>query len=256
MADPAQEDRGDSIAAPERDRPAASWGDHRFRIGLLVFLVFGLAALLSTNAVREALGKALIVVAPLLTGHPLIGPVLFVLMSALSSLLVLFSSAVLVPVAVYAWGNVATILLLWCGWLLGGTVTYVMGRAFRKPLLPTRRFTSVMATYLDRMPAHLGWPLVFLLQMALPSEVPGYLCGFLRVRFRVYITAVALAEIPYAAGTVLLGDSIVRGHPGWLIVLGLAAAALLGGAVLLLRTRLRSETSTLHTSALPVDNIL
>jgi uncharacterized membrane protein YdjX (TVP38/TMEM64 family) len=177
------------------------------------------------------------------------------LLSALSSLLAFFSSAVLVPVAVYAWGNLTTIFLLWCGWLLGGTATYAVGRTFRKPLLPTRRFTSAMATYLDRMPANLSWPLVFLLQLALPSEIPGYLCGFLRVRFRTYVTAVALAEIPYAVGTVLLGESIVHARPGWLIVLGLAAAALLGGAVFLLRTRLRSETSTLRPSVLPVENI-
>lgn len=221
----------------------------------MVLLVFGLAALLSTHAVREAVGKVLIIVAPLLSGHPLIGPVLFVLLSALSSLLVFFSSAVLVPVAVYAWGKAVTILLLWSGWLLGGTATYAMGRVFRKPLLPTRRSASAMATYLDRMPARLGWPLVFLLQLALPSEVPGYLCGFLRVRFRVYVTAVALAEIPYAVGTVLLGDSIVHARPGWLIVLGLAVAALLGGAVLLLRMRLRSETSALHSPVLPVESI-
>lgn len=259
MADPAQEDHGDSldpgIAAPGRDQPVASWGGHRLRIGMLVLLVFSLAALLSTDSVRQGLGKALIIVSPLLTGHPLIGPVLFVLLSALSSLLVFFSSAVLVPVAVYAWGKATTIFLLWCGWILGGTATYAMGRAFRKPLLPTRRFTSVMATYLDRMPAHLSWPLVLLLQLALPSEVPGYLCGFLHVRFRVYVTAVALAEIPYAVGTVLLGDSIVHARSGWLIALGLAVVAMLGGAVFLLRMRLRSETSALHSSALPVENI-
>lgn len=222
---------------------------------MLLFSVFGLAALLSTDTVRETLDEALTIAAPLLTGHPLIGPILFVLLSALSSLLVFFSSAVLVPVAVYAWGNVATIFLLWCGWLMGGTATYAIGRTFRKPLLPTRRSASAMAAYLDRMPAHLGWPLVFLLQLALPSEVPGYLCGFLRVRFRVYITAVAVAEIPYSVGTVLLGDSIVHARPGWLIVLGLAAAVLLGGAALLLRTRLRSETLTLHPSVPPAESI-
>lgn len=260
MAEPTQEDRGDSVAAataaPERDQPVAPWSGHRLRIGLLLFSVLGLAALLSTDTVREALDQALTIAAPLLTGHPLMGPALFVLLSALSSLLVFFSSAVLVPVAVYAWGNVATILLLWCGWLMGGTATYAIGRTFRKPLLPTRRLTSAMTAYRDQMPAHLGWPLVFLLQLALPSEVPGYLCGFLRVRFRVYITAVAVAEIPYSVGTVLLGDSIVHARPAWLVVLGLAAAALLGGAAFLLRTRLlrtrlRSEASTLHPSVLP-----
>lgn len=244
MAEFTHEDRADSTApgiatAAERDQPVAPWKAHWVRIGLLVLSVLGLAALLSSHAVRGALDAGLSSVAPLLTGHALAGPVLFVLLSALSSLLAFFSSAVLVPVAVYAWGKMATIFLLWCGWLLGGTLTYVVGRTLRKPLLPTRRLASVMAAYVDRLPADLGWSLVLLLQLALPSEVPGYLCGFLRVRFRVYFTAVALAEIPYAVGTVLLGESIIHARPGWLIVLGLAAASLLGAAVLLLRTRLR-----------------
>lgn len=256
MAEEPQGDRGDSLSPPDNtvlvprhDQPAALWRGHRLRIALLLLSVIGVTALLSITAVRDAFDEMLVAVAPLLSGHPFIGIALFVLSSALSSLLVFFSSAALVPAAVYAWGNPATIVLLWCGWLLGGMTTYAIGRVFRRPLVPTRRIAAALDAYLDTMPANLSWPLVFLLQLALPSEVPGYLCGFLRVRFRVYLSAVAVAEIPYAVGTVLLGESIVHARPVWFLVLGLAAVGLLGSAVCLLRARLRSETSAPHASA-------
>lgn len=231
-----------------RGRPSGPWHGHRLRLVLLLLLVTATAVLLSIPAMRDALDGALLLVEPLLTGHPLVGRVLFVLVSALSAMLAFFSSAVLVPAAVYAWGNVGTMVLLWCGWWLGGLATYAMGRVFRRPLLPTRRVAAALDAYLDTMPAHLSWSLVFLLQLALPSEIPGYLCGFLCVRLRTYATAVALAEIPYAVGTVLLGESIIHARPVWLIVLGLAATGLLGGAAYLLRSRLRSGAPAPDTS--------
>jgi uncharacterized membrane protein YdjX (TVP38/TMEM64 family) len=232
----------------DRARPSGPWRGHRLRVVLLLLLVIAMAVLLSIPAMRDALDGTLVLVEPLLTGHPLVGRVLFVLVSALSAMLAFFSGAILVPAAVYAWGNAGTMVLLWCGWWLGGLATYAMGRMVRKPLLPTRRAATARDAYLDKMPANLSWSFVFLLQLALPSEVPGYLCGFLRVRFRTYATAMALAEIPYAVGTVLLGESIVHARMGWFIVLGLAAVGVLGGAAYVLRLRLRSDMSTLDAS--------
>jgi uncharacterized membrane protein YdjX (TVP38/TMEM64 family) len=71
-----------------------------------------------------------------------------------------------------------------------------------------------------------SFALVLLLCLALPSEVPGYLCGYLGVRFRTYAGALALAELPYAAGAVLLGEGAVNRHIGWLVTFGLLGAAL------------------------------
>ena len=227
--------------ASPRDHPVWIWREHWLRIVLLLFLLLATAVLLSTPAMRHALDSALALAEPVLAGHPLLGRVLFVAASALSAMLAFFSSAVLVPAAVYAWGSGGTILLLWCGWWLGGMATYAMGCIVRKPPLSTRRSTRVLDAYLDTMPSNASWSLVLLMQLALPSEVPGYVCGFLRVRFRVYATAMAVAEMPYAVGTVLMGRSIVHAHPGWFAVLGFAAAGLLGGALWLLRQRLRSK---------------
>jgi uncharacterized membrane protein YdjX (TVP38/TMEM64 family) len=210
---------------------------------LIAFLLIAVAMLLSIPAMRQILNDALALVEPVLADHPLLGRGLFVAVSALSAMLAFFSSAVLVPAAVYAWGSAGTILLLWCGWWLGGTATYVAGRMFRKPLLATRRGASALDAFLNTMPANASWSLVLLMQLALPSELPGYVCGLLRVRFRIYATAVAVAEGPYAVGTVLMGGSIVDARTGWFVVFGIAAAGLFGGALWLLRRRLRPKTS-------------
>jgi hypothetical protein len=52
--------------------------------------------------------------------------------------------------------------------------------------------------------------LVMLFQFALPSEVPGYLLGVVRYSFLRYIAVVAVGELPYAVGTVVLGTSFVQ----------------------------------------------
>ena len=49
---------------------------------------------------------------------------LFVLLAAISAVLAFFSSALLLPVAVFTWGSKVTFVLLWLGWLLGGIGTH------------------------------------------------------------------------------------------------------------------------------------
>ena len=67
--------------------------------------------------------------------------------------------------------------------------------------------------------------LVLLLLLAIPSEIPGYLCGYLGVRRRTYLSALALAEFPYAVGAVMLGDGVVNRQIGWLVAFGAMGAA-------------------------------
>ncbi len=111
---------------------------------------------------------------------------------------------------------------------------YALGRVLRRPLLPTRDAVQTVEHYARRLPPNASWPLV-LLQLALPSEVPGYLCGFLRVRFLMYASALAMAELPYAIGAVLIGDSVVHGHSAWLLALAVLAVAAMLLALRLLR---------------------
>ena len=214
----------DTRAAPSRWRQAL--------VLLLVFVL--LAALLTSDALYAQLQRLLSATEPLLATHPAWGGITFVLVSALSAMLAFFTSAVLVPAAVVSWGKAITVLLLWLGWFLGGLCAYGIGRSLGRPLFRTMGSTRVSAFYQHRLSANVGLPVVLLLQLALPSEIPGYLCGLLRVRLRVYATALALAELPYAIGTVWVGESILRREGGWLIGLGVLAAIASGYAFYLL----------------------
>lgn len=194
---------------------------------LALLLVCALAAAaFSFDAIHDALMRVLAAAEPVIAAHPRWGALAFVALSAASAMLAFLSSAVLVPVALVTWDRSLTIVLLWLGWLLGGICAYGVGRMLGRPLVNTVGSARLIAFYQRRLSADVGFPLVLLLQFALPSEIPGYLFGLLRVRFRTYLAALALAEIPYAVGTVLLGESIVRQQGVWLLALGVAGAGI------------------------------
>lgn len=192
---------------------------HWARALVLLLLCVLLVVLLSNDSLYALLQRLLAAAEPVIIAHPIGGGVLFVALSALSAMLAFFSSALLVPVAVYGWGRATTILLLWLGWLLGGICAYAMGRYVGRPLV--RRVASARMSdfYLKRLPAQIDFPIALLIQLAMPSEIPGYLFGTLRVRFGIYLAVLALVEAPFAVGTVLLGDSIIQREGGWLLVL-------------------------------------
>lgn len=193
---------------------------HHWRRALGMLLLCALAALLlSVDALFGLLQQALAAAEPFIAAHPIAGRAVFVVLSALSAMLAFFSSAVLVPVAVYNWGRPATVVMLWLGWLLGGTCTYAVGRYLGRPIVRSLVPARLADFYLRRLPAQIDFPIALLFQIAVPSELPGYLFGTLRVPFRLYLTVLALVEAPFAVGTVLLGESLIQREGGWMLVL-------------------------------------
>ena len=223
----------DRSSGIERSGSGRRW----WRAGALLAIIVLAAVALSLDAIHEPLLGLLNAAGPVIAAHPRLGAVLFVALSALSAMLAFFSSALLVPVALVVWDRWTTIALLWLGWLLGGVLAYGIGRVLGRPLINTVGSARLIAFYQRRVSAGMRFPTVLLLQFALPSEIPGYLLGILRVRFRTYIAALALVELPYAVGTVLLGESIVQQRAGWLVVLGAAGVGVTVLAAYLLRRR-------------------
>ena len=201
---------------------ARSWG----RAVAVVLICASVALLLSFDAVYESLQWTLSAVEPSIAGHPRLGAVAFVLFAAFSAVLAFFSSALLLPAAVVTWGTTVTLVLLWLGWLLGGICTYALGRGLRRPQGEVSRTPSKLDSYLQQTPGEVTFALVLLLCLALPSEIPGYLCGYLGVRVRTYVPALAMAELPYAIGAVVLGDGVAHRHIGWLVAVGFIGASL------------------------------
>jgi uncharacterized membrane protein YdjX (TVP38/TMEM64 family) len=209
----------------------------------ILALCIAVALLFSVDSLNAGLHRLLAAAEPAVVAHPVSGLLLFVALSALSAVIAFFSSALLVPVAVYTWGTLPTMALLWLGWWLGGAFTYAFGRVLRRPLIRFAGRGGHLDFYRRRIPADAGFAAVLLLQFALPSEIPGYLCGVMRVPFRTYALALALAELPYAMGTVLMGDSLLQQRMGLLLSLGVLGAAASGYAVRRLRRRLPSPAS-------------
>lgn len=212
-------------------------GTRWWRAATLLAIIAVAAVALSLDAVHAPLLRLLHAAEPIIAAHPRLGAVVFVLLSAASAMLAFFSSAVLVPVALVVWDRWITIALLWLGWLLGGAVAYAVGRLLGGPLINTVGSARLIAFYQSRVSAGMRFPTVLLLQFALPSEIPGYLLGVLRVRFRTYLAALALVELPYAVGTVLLGESIVQQRAGWMLVLGAVGVGVTAVAADLQRRR-------------------
>lgn len=217
----------------------------------LLAVVAAAAVALTQDGIHAPLMRALDAAGPVIAAYPRLGAVVFVVLSAVSAMLAFFSSAVLVPVALVVWDRWITIALLWLGWLLGGVIAYGIGRGLGRPLINTVGSSRLIAFYQRRVSAGMRFPTVLLLQFALPSEIPGYLLGILRVRFRTYLAALALVELPYAVGTVLLGESIVQQRAGWLLVLGAAAVGVAAIAAYLLRSRFGRPARTLEPPATP-----
>lgn len=212
----------------------------RIRAILLLGMVAALVVLAWSDPVHVAVLELFEEAKGIIQKYPILGAVVFVLLSALAAMLAFFSSAVLVPPAVYAWGPVTCAALLWAGWMLGGLVSYGLAFRFGQPVMRWLAPGKSIERYLSRIRENASFSFILLFQLALPSEIPGLVLGLSRIPLGRYLLALAIAELPYAVGTTLLGASFVSRRFGPLLSLGAVAAVaavLLGRA---LRKRLQA----------------
>lgn len=225
---------------PTRTVTAEPAPTHRIRAIVLVVMMGGLLVLAWSPPVHRAVLQLFEAAKAIIESHPLLGAALFVVLSALAAMLAFFSSAVLVPPAVYAWGPVACAALLWAGWMLGGLASYGLAHQFGQPVLRWLAPGKAIAQYRQRIRERASFGFILLFQLALPSEIPGLVLGLAHFPIERYLLALAIAELPYAIGTTMLGASFVTRRFGLLLSLGALAtimAVILGRA---LRRRLGS----------------
>jgi uncharacterized membrane protein YdjX (TVP38/TMEM64 family) len=153
---------------------------------------------------------------------------LVILFAALSAMLAFISTGLIVPFVVYTWPPATALLLLWTGWLLGGACAYTVGRGLGRPVIRTLLTADVMERYEQRLTSRMSFGMVVLVQLALPSEIPGYLLGAARYSFVRYLAALGLAELPYAVATVYIGLGVVARELPILIAVAVAMLALGG----------------------------
>ena len=185
-----------------------------------------LAAVTSSDALHTALIDVLEAIEGLISRSPIIGASLFVVFAALSAMLAFVSIAFAIPVAVFTWGEPLSMLLLWVGWILGGTCSYCIGRFPGRAMIRWLMADPVLQRLENLVQRESPFALVILLQLALPSEIPGGLLGLVRYSFSRYLLALGLAELPYAVATVYLGVNFVERRGGLLLGVGIAIMGL------------------------------
>jgi uncharacterized membrane protein YdjX (TVP38/TMEM64 family) len=205
------------------------------RLPLLIIGVVVAALLAYSEEIHQQVVRVIALAEPVIRSVPILGTVLFVVLAALSAMLVFFSGLLLVPIGIQVWGPAGCFLLLWCGWFLGGLITYSIGRHFGRPVVLRVLSEEKMARYENRIPPATSFVAATLAQLALPSDISGYFFGLLGYRARVYLGSLALAELPYAFGTVYLGNAFVERQ--YILLLAAAALGLAIIAVLWLRSR-------------------
>jgi uncharacterized membrane protein YdjX (TVP38/TMEM64 family) len=209
------------------------------RAVLLALFALTLAAITASGQLHAALLALITASKDVIADYPVWDAFLFVLLAAASAMLAFLSIAPLVPVAVLAWGAPISVVLLWLGWILGGAVAYVIARYLGRSVVGWLT-TAALLHRVERL-VHPGIPFHFILlfQLALPSEIPGYVLGLARYPFAKFLAALALAELPYTVATVYLGVGFVTASAGMVLVVGLAVALLSVGALYLFRRRWR-----------------
>jgi uncharacterized membrane protein YdjX (TVP38/TMEM64 family) len=138
---------------------------------------------------------------------------------------------------VFTWGAPLSLFLLWLGWILGGALSFAAGRAFGRPLLRWTVSAKTLQKFQSHVHRDMPFVVVLLFQLAIPSEIPGYLLGTVGYRFDRYLLALAIAELPMAFATIMLSESLVRSG-AWALWSGAALLIVVSlGAVILFKRR-------------------
>jgi len=192
-----------------------------------VVVIVVVAGLIAASDALYARGEEVIAFAEaVISGHPVLGMLLFIVLAMISAMLAFFSSAILVPIGIYAWGTDVCLALLWVGWLLGGMVTFGIGRYLGRSAASVLIGKTRISDFEERLSRHAKFMHIVIFQAALPSEIPGYVLGTLRYNFPMYLAALAIVELPYAIGTVYLGVSFLERNSLLFLALGLGGVLL------------------------------
>lgn len=140
----------------------------------VVVLLFG-TGLLVTRVFHED-------ILTLLTGHEILGVLVFVGSTALAVILPFWSNLPLVPVATLLYGPLATSALLILGWTLGSAIAFSFARAYQRFML--RRFPSLNRYAFIDMLIHPRYPFLSLvvLRMTFPVDIISYALGIFTLR--------------------------------------------------------------------------
>ena len=180
------------------------------RIALVALLAAAVLLLAMSGAAHRFVLALLEEARQIAAAHPSYAMALIVVFSALAAMLAFVSTWVVVPFAVLTWGPTAALFLMWTGWLMGGIATYTIGRFLGRPAVRYLVSAEGLARYEQHFVRHMPFSVVLLVQLALPSEIPGYLLGMVGYSFTRFIAALSIVELVYGIATVYLGEGFLE----------------------------------------------
>ena len=149
------------------------------QLPVLIIGVIVAALLAYSEEIHRQVVNVIALAEPVMASSPVFGAMVFVLLAALSAMLVFFSGLLLVPIGIQAGDRLGCFLLLWGGWFLGGFITYSIGRHFGRPAVLRMLSEEKMARYENRIPQASSFAAALLTQLVLPSDISGYFFGLL-----------------------------------------------------------------------------
>jgi uncharacterized membrane protein YdjX (TVP38/TMEM64 family) len=206
---------------------------------------------LSSAAAHAALLRALDHVQQTASAHPRLAAALVVLFAGVAAMLAFVSSWLVIPLAVHTWGTGNALLLVWAGWLLGGAASYAIGRFLGAPVVRWLGFSRLLAGYEARVSSRTPFLLAFLFQLALPSEIRGYLFGLGRYPFGRYALSLALAELLFGIASIYLGVGIVQRRTPLVAAMGLALVLMSAWSLYVLHRRFTGPRDLLAGKVVP-----
>ncbi len=196
---------------------------HLLILGALIIVVGLIAA---SDTMHDKTQEMIVWTEGIISKAPFLGMLVFVFLAMLSAMVAFFSSALLAPVAIVAWGEVVCLALLWLGWCLGGILSFCIGRFLGRSAVAKIIGEEKIATWRDAVSERTKFVHILFFQAVVPSEIPGYLLGILHYRFLLYLAALGITEIPYALATVYLGESCLKGQGLVIILVGIGVLVL------------------------------
>lgn len=147
-----------------------------------------------------------------LSEHKYFGVFVFMIISALSAIVSPLSSVPLTPFAIVAWGHGLTLLFLLFGWMIGGTIGWIIGCFAGDKVIRKYYSFDRIEHYKNKMSAETQFWLVLIFRLAVPSEITGFTLGILKYHFGKYLIASFISEIPFALLAVYSSMALVSGQ--------------------------------------------
>ena len=138
---------------------------------LLIFgiLVIAVGFVAASDTLHDGAQSVIVWAQSMILQAPLLGMLVFVLLAMLSAMVAFFSSAILAPVAIYAWGKAGCLALLWLGWCLGGVLAFCIGRYLGRSAVSMIIGEDALASWQNSLGQRTRFIHVLLFQAIVPS---------------------------------------------------------------------------------------